>query len=217
MPHCLTSFQITSRPVLVSEKISQKCENASGFWIKVESRTYIYLDFYARCFYPGKFASFIFKYLRGISNWFQSGGEDWGLRMDTRISIQNIFIRNLNVRPHAAGTHTHTPHMINLVAGGWYQSNILPDLRIRKKYNDSPHLRRPEVYYVSFIKSYQLINSFISRQMPHCKLFIPYLQIRKIILLLILCLYFNICIYYFVFDLYCKLCKVWSIFSWFCL
>ena len=138
--------------------------------------------------------------------------------MDTRISIQNIFIRNLNVRLCCRYTHTHTtPHMINLVAGRWYQSNILPDLRIRKKYNDSPHLRRPEVYYVSFIKNYQLINSFISRQMPHCKLFIPYLQIRKIILLLILCLYFNICIYYFVFDLYCKLCKVWSIFSRFCL
>ena len=86
----------------------------------MESRTYIYLDFYARCFYPGKFASFIFKYLRGISNWFQSGGEDWGLRMDTRISIQNIFIRNLNVRLHAAGTHTHTPHhtwLILLQAG----------------------------------------------------------------------------------------------------
>ena len=168
---CASLLDIVSNhfpSVLVSEKISQKCENASGFWIKVESRTYIYLDFYARCFYPGKFASFIFKYLRGISNWFQSGGEDWGLRMDTRISIQNIFIRNLNVRPHAAGTHTHTHHtwLILLQAG---------DIRAIywKKYNDSPHLRRPEVYYVSFIKNYQLINSFISRQTPLCNSFIP--------------------------------------------
>ena len=222
MPHCLTSFQITSRPVLVSEKISQKCENASGFWIKVESRTYIYLDFYARCFYPGKFASFIFKYLRGISNWFQSGGEDWGLRMDTRISIQNIFIRNLNVRPHAAGTHTHThthhTWLILLQAGDiraiYCQiSELGKNTTTRLIWSVQKYI----TYFVSFMKSYQLINSFISRQMPHCKLFIPYLQIRKIILLLILCLYFNICIYYFVFDLYCKLCKVWSIFSWFCL
>ena len=146
----LTSFQITSRPVLVSEKISQKCENASGFWIKVESRTYIYLDFYARCFYPGKFASFIFKYLRGISNWFQSGGEeeDWGWTQgyQSRTFSLEIWMSGRMLQVH---THTHTtPHMINLVAGRWYQSNILPDLRIRKKYNDSPHLRRPEVYYI---------------------------------------------------------------------